>query len=276
MTADDYARLTGDVAELERGEVLVYSRGSAVGNAVTIAGTEYSVKEHLNSYPQNEAYMAWMFDVQYFVVRDDTVLTNLIDALASEYNASLTGYVAFNLSGSADEKIAAYQTIKAAVSTVISDNRKAADGSSGYSYNFSCRQASADEVYELYGGFLFLGLFLGALFLMATVLIIYYKQVSEGYEDKERFEIMQKVGMGRMEIRSTIRSQILMVFFLPLLMAALHIAAAFPMIRRLLAVLNLSNVTLFVACTVCTVMAFAGIYAVVYALTARAYYKIVS
>jgi putative ABC transport system permease protein len=111
---------------------------------------------------------------------------------------------------------------------------------------------------------------------MATVLIIYYKQVSEGYDDKERFEIMQKVGMSREEVRSAIRSQILTVFFLPILMAVIHIAAAFKMITKLLAVLSLTNVPLFLICTAGTVLVFSVIYGMVYARTARTYYKIVS
>ena len=85
----------------------------------------------------------------------------------------------------------------------------------------------------LYGGLFFLGIFLGILFIMATVLIIYYKQISEGYDDKERFEIMQKVGMSRQEVRATIRSQILTVFFLPLVLAGCHVAAAFPLLCRI-------------------------------------------
>lgn len=96
-----------------------------------------------------------------------------------------------------------------------------------------------------YGGLFFLGIFLGTLFLMATVLIIYYKQVSEGYDDKERFEIMQRVGMSKQEIRKTIRVQILMVFFLPLIFMMIHIAFAFPIITKLLALFGLMNTQLF-------------------------------
>jgi len=128
----------------------------------------------------------------------------------------------------------------------------------------------------MYGSFLFLGIFLGILFIMATILIMYYKQLTEGYNDKERFEIMQKVGLSRPEIRKSIHSQILVVFFLPLLTAVLHMAFAFKIITKLLALLNLTNVTLFVICTVCTIAVFAVIYGIVYALTAREYYKIVS
>lgn len=128
----------------------------------------------------------------------------------------------------------------------------------------------------LYGGFFFIGIFRGFLFIMATVLIIYYKQISEGYDDKERFAIMQKVGMSHQEVKSSIHSQVLTVFFMPLLAAGIHIAAAFPMISRLLAVLNLLNVKLYLICTIICFLVFAFMYMLIYFLTAKNYYKIVS
>ena len=123
---------------------------------------------------------------------------------------------------------------------------------------------------------LFIGIFLGVLFIMATVLIIYYKQVSEGYDDKQRFEIMQKVGMSRQEIKRSIHSQVLTVFFLPLAVAGIHIAAAFPLITKLLAILNLLNVQLYMICTVVCFLVFVVMYLLIYLLTAKTYYKIVS
>lgn len=132
-----------------------------------------------------------------------------------------------------------------------------------------------EEFFSFYGGMLFIGVFLGALFLMATVLIIYYKQVSEGYDDKERFDIMQKVGMSKAEIKKTISRQILMVFFLPLITAIIHVGFAFPMITKILKVLNITNVNLFMWLTLATILVFVIIYGIVFRLTARAYYKIV-
>jgi len=110
---------------------------------------------------------------------------------------------------------------------------------------------------------------------MATVLIIYYKQISEGYEDQRRFEIMQKVGMSEREVHRSVQSQILLVFFLPLAVAAVHIAAAFHMITRILVVFSLTNVKLFALCTLGTLACFGLLYALVYWATARTYYKIV-
>lgn len=110
---------------------------------------------------------------------------------------------------------------------------------------------------------------------MATVLIIYYKQVSEGYEDQVRFEIMQKVGMSRQEVKASIRSQVLMVFFLPLCVAGIHMTAAFPMMSRLLAVMNLDNLGLYMRCTGVCFLVFAVMYVLIYLLTAKTYYRIV-
>ena len=138
------------------------------------------------------------------------------------------------------------------------------------------RAESSDGMYGVYGGFLFIGIFLGALFIAATVLIIYYKQIIEGYEDRERFEIMKKVGLSRFEIRASVSSQVLMMFFLPLAVAIVHLIFAFPMVRRILAMLSLTDVTLFLICTVIIVCIFAVCYALIYAVTAKAYYRIVS
>ena len=110
---------------------------------------------------------------------------------------------------------------------------------------------------------------------MAAVLIIYYKQISEGYEDRERFEIMQKVGMTQTEVKQTIRSQVLMVFFLPIVMAGIHIAFAFTIIKLLLAVIGMVNVKLYLLCTIAAFLVFAVLYVIIYSLTARTYYKIV-
>ena len=122
---------------------------------------------------------------------------------------------------------------------------------------------------------MFLGLFLGLLFTLATVLIIYYKQISEGYEDKERFEIMQKVGMSHAEVKKSIGSQMVLVFSLPLALTALHILASFKMITRLLLAFNLTDVALFAACSIGTLLVFTLVYGLVYLVAARSYYKIV-
>lgn len=183
-------------------------------------------------------------------------------------------YYGFELDGTSQQKIDCREALDEAIGQL---DIQTLDPGSGYDYvSVNGREENRSMFFTITGGFLFLGLFLGLVFLMATVLIIYYKQLSEGYEDKERFEIMQKVGLSKAEIKKAIRSQVLVVFFLPLGMAVVHIAFAFKMITKLLLVFSLTNTTLFAICTLATVGVFALIYGLVYTLTARTYYKIVS
>ena len=141
--------------------------------------------------------------------------------------------------------------------------------------SFTGKQDNAVDFYAMYGGFLFLGVFLGGLFLLATVLIMYYKQISEGYEDQRRYQIMRQVGMTEREVQGSIHSQILLVFFLPLGAAAIHSLAAFPMLSRMLRLFQINNVGLFAACCGGTILVFCVIYALVFLLTARTYGRIV-
>ncbi|MEG1790517.1 MAG: ABC transporter permease, partial [Oscillospiraceae bacterium] len=174
-----------------------------------------------------------------------------------------TVYVGFDLRGEAPESFRDYS---------VFDKMEGLTYKSAYIQE---RGDNADELYSMYGGFFFIGMLLGFMFLMATALIIYYKQVSEGYEDAEGFKIMQQVGMSKQEVRTSIHGQIMTVFFLPIVAATVHVAFAFPMITKLLAALLLTNVGLFAMSTAATALSFACIYAIVYALTAKAYYKIV-
>ena len=146
----------------------------------------------------------------------------------------------------------------------------------GYDFlSSSFRADAAVDGYGSAGGFLFLGLLLGGIFLAATALIIYYKQLGEGYEDQRRFAIMRQVGLTQEEIRACVRSQVLLVFFLPMLAAALHLLFDFNLVVRLLTLFSLRDVPLTAACTGATLLAFCAVYALVYLLTARTYYKIV-
>ena len=169
-----------------------------------------------------------------------------------------------NLDEDADEQIAFY---KKAVDNVLHNL--------SVHFGYGCREDSRKGAYELYGSLFFMGIFLSLLFTMATVIIIYYKQISEGMDDKNRFEIMQKVGMSEQEVKTSIKSQVLTVFFMPLIMAGMHIAFAFPILKSLLAAMQLSNVKLFIMCTVFSYLIFSAIYEIIYLMTAKTYYKIV-
>ena len=137
------------------------------------------------------------------------------------------------------------------------------------------KEDSREWIYAMNGGALFIRIFVGALFLLSTALLIYYKQISEGYDDREKYQIMQKVGMDRREVRRTIRSQILVVFFLPILVAFLHVAFAFRVLAMLLEVMFVANVPLFLLCTIGVTAVFTVFYVAVYLITSREYYRIV-
>ena len=166
-----------------------------------------------------------------------------------------------------------------AVREAVSERINALDLGEGQGYDgysLALREENRADFYGNYAGMFALGILLSVVFILAAVLIIYYKQLTEGYEDQARFAIMQNVGMTRREIRRSINSQLLTVFYLPLLFAGLHLAFAFPMIRRLLMLFSLYNIGLFAAVTAISFAVFAALYAVVYRQTAGAYYAIVS
>ena len=142
--------------------------------------------------------------------------------------------------------------------------------------NVNARAVSKSDDYALYGGLFFLGILLGSVFIFGMILIIYYKQITEGYEDQGRFSIMMKVGMTRKEVRQSINSQVMTVFFLPLAMAGMHTAFSFPIIRKILKMFAMNDEKLLILVMICCYLAFTVFYAAVYLLTSREYYKIVS
>lgn len=145
-----------------------------------------------------------------------------------------------------------------------------------YISTFQNRTEEEEYLFQEYGTILFIGFFLGMIFLLATVLIIYYKQVTEGYDDRKRFVIMQDIGLSQAEVKKTIRTQVLLVFFLPLGAAGLHMAMAFKVLVKMMALFSAYNIKLFSLCIGLTVAIFALVYFLVYTITARIYYKIVS
>ncbi len=145
----------------------------------------------------------------------------------------------------------------------------------GFRGRVESRYAMESEFLALYGGLLFLGCFLGAIFLIATVLIIYYKQISEGYEDKKRYEIMQNVGMSHQEVKASITAQIKLVFFLPLIMAAIHLLFCLPALYQMLSLLGLRHLAPLYISTGSCFAVFAVFYIAVFAITSRTYYQIV-
>lgn len=180
-------------------------------------------------------------------------------------------YYAFDMDSTPETKVSTYEKLYDERNDIIIMGEEY-----GYSCGIDCMEAERDEFYGSYGGLFFIGVLLSIVFIFATVLIIYYKQISEGFEDQRRFDVMQKVGMTKKEIRKSINSQVLTVFFLPLILAGLHLAVAFPILWKLLQLFNLTNMTLAIMVIVGCFLVFALVYAIVYKITSNAYYEIVS
>lgn len=264
---DDYNRSLGKSKSLNEDEVLMYSnREEFKYNSFKIADMKFKVKEKVDECIESGQDAALIFNTHYIIVKNMDVFNKFVDLQSKEFenkNAIPEYYYGFDLDESSDSSKNLYLDIVEQVS---------ANYSGSYVESAENERAS---FYGIYGGLFFLGIFLGILFIMATILIMYYKQISEGYDDKQRYTIMKKVGMDKDEIKSVINSQVLTVFFMPLVFAIIHICFAFPVITRLLAILNLTNVKLFAICTIITILAFAICYGIVYLITAKIYYKIV-
>ncbi|MDB8543139.1 FtsX-like permease family protein [Turicibacter sanguinis] len=254
ISIDDFNRLEQTDIQLSVDEVLIFSISGTYGkDSIMINNQVYQIKQEFDEVSFQPKQENSLFPVYLLIVNDIQIFGEEDVYYSVGFNVDNTDEVSVEFVDSLNTEFR-LNSIDAYVSGAAS---------------------SRADFLMSYGGLFFLGIFLGTLFLMATVLIIYYKQVSEGYDDKERFEIMQRVGMSKQEIRKTIRVQILMVFFLPLIFMMIHIAFAFPIITKLLALFRLMNTQLFLAATIGTIVIFASIYALIFNLTAKTYYKIV-
>ena len=280
ITEEEYTAVTGETLGLRPGEIAAYGvQGSdltihwtAPGEEREISSTTYHISRTLQKNPHYTPVMT-------------ELVTVVAPDMGAVYDAWALQKAAYGEGDLSAMQWRAYLDLDCDEDTIrqLEDGYEEAvrddnffDGTGHFQRCFwFLRCDEKEEAYGLAGGFLFLGLFLGFIFLMATVLIIYYKQISEGYEDKERFEIMQKVGLSRGEVKRSIHSQILIVFFMPVTVAAIHIAFDFNMVEKLLTLFMIHNTTLTALCTLGTVLVFFAAYGIVYALTARTYYKIV-
>ena len=271
----DYNAIAGTNESLGSDEAMIYAyrmdytdKTFAVDELVS-----FRVKKVLDSFPiADGSAMASIAPTVFVIVPDfaDTV-AKLGGAVSSSGDepASLSWNYAFDTPVSDEEETAMCER--------IGERLSECSQTGGYLY-YSRESLAANraDFYGMFGGLFFLGIMLSIAFICAAVLIIYYKQISEGYEDRRRFEIMQNVGMTKKEIRSSINSQLLTVFFLPLIFAGLHLGFAFPFIHKLLMLFNLSNLPLLIGTTAISFGVFALLYAVVFRVTSNAYYNIVS
>ncbi|WP_283610248.1 FtsX-like permease family protein [Faecalispora anaeroviscerum] len=276
LPVDEYNRLTGSNEALAADEVLLCStKTDYTGNTITLQNqSTKKIKKIIPKFLENGTDSAQIFSSLFLIVPDFEQEREAFRSWAktySEYEISAeTDYYGFDLSCDDSEEIAIRKEISQAIQKLQQEDPKFATVSVESLAN------NRSEFYGLNGGLLFLGVLLGIVFVFAAVLIMYYKQISEGYEDQSRFEIMQKVGMTKREIKKSINSQVLTVFFLPLIAAGVHVAFAFPMISKLLLLFGLYNTMLLVVVSLICYLTFALFYVLVYLITSRAYYDIVS
>ena len=268
ITLDDYNRTEGTNVSLAPDEVLVFPSGKQFDHkTIDIASNTFKVKGILDSIKADSNYSANLQNSM-FVVVDSMDTLFMIDDLQKQAYGDNASYIHtsydFNLSKSEE------MSVKEATDALIANY----PGDTTYMM-VDTQEGNYEDLLSLYASFLFIGIFLSFLFIMATVLIMYYKQITEGYEDKKRFEIMQKVGLDKREVKKTINSQVLTVFFLPLVVAAIHIVFAFPMIEKMLRLLYLDNTNLYIMTTVICFGVFALVYVLIYFLTSKVYYGIV-
>ena len=256
MTQDEYNRIEKRNVSLEEQEILTYTTNGKCGKKqINIAGQNYLVKKELPEMTSQPKSTAEIYKTLYIVFANAEQIERIEPFSYADK---------FNLKGDDGKQKEALEQIQNEFYEKIPDGM------------MESRMLSRSSFYELYGGLFFIGIYLGSMFIMATVLIIYYKQISEGYDDRERYQIMQKVGMSKKEVKRSIRSQVLSVFFLPLIVAVIHVAVAFKVMTKILGVLNLTNVSLFAVCTIITIAVFAVFYIIVYSITAKEYYRIVN
>ena len=256
ITQEEYNRIEKQNVSLKEQEILTYTTNGKCGKKqINIAGRNYQVKKELSEMTSQPKSTAEMYNTLYIIFANAEQIERIEPFSYADK---------FNLKGDDGKQKEALEQIQNEFYEKIPDGM------------MESRMLSRSSFYELYGGLFFIGIYLGSMFIMATVLIIYYKQISEGYDDRERYQIMQKVGMSKKEVKRSIRSQVLSVFFLPLVVAVIHVAVAFKVMTKILGVLNLTNVSLFAVCTIITIAVFAVFYIIVYSITAKEYYRIVN
>ncbi len=274
---EDYNRLMGENEELSGREVLLYTtKRSYNGKEICLSNhTPFTVKKNVDFIDDGEAAMIAIPSMFLIVADFDAVaeeFSGLVD-YAGDKAFSIKWIYAFDLAFEDEGQVEITNEIW---DSVMQYEKDRIEESVFTSLQIEGIAKERSNFFALYGGLFFLGILLGIVFVFAAVLIMYYKQVSEGYEDQSRFEIMQKVGMTKEEIKKSVNSQVITVFFLPLLAAGLHLAFAFPMINKCLVMFGLMNGELLAVVTLICFGVFALLYVAVYRITSHSYYAIVS
>lgn len=275
----DYNKMMGTNETLASDEALLFStRYSDYYNESTISfehGMTYTIKKQIDKFRPDGNSMANISTTFVLIVPDIHAAVDAIAALpGNEKSVYFYWHYNFDTNLNRDDQILLANDLSSTISDFFTQSYKQNTGIK--SCQFESRAANYEDFFADFGGLFYLAIVLSIVFLLAAVLIIYYKQISEGYEDQARFDIMQKVGMTKREIKKSINSQLLTVFFLPLVGAGIHLIFAFPMIRKILLLFNLTNLHLYTIVTLISFGAFALFYTIVYRITSNAYYHIVS
>ena len=279
---EDYNSLMGTEEQLQEGEALIYvtKKGEFTGDTISLDGEEtWKIKKQADGFVQNGIDSQQVIPTVYLFLGEEDFqkVLDLFHRLEKKYSentyASVNvqhSYYGIDIEGGDELQMAVKEDLEQRIAGIVLDKQEFP------AVIVDCVAENRADFYGLYGGIFFLGALLGLVFILGTVLIVYYKQITEGYEDQARFTILKKVGMTGREIKKSINSQVLTVFFLPLLAAGIHTAFAFPMVQKLLRLLGLTDVKLFLLVNIGCFLVFSVFYAAVYLATSRSYYRIVS
>ena len=265
LTLKEYNQAESVSESLEPGEILIYSTGKDFdSDRVLFEEKEFFVKKELESSVLDHKVNGDTYERTYVIVTaDESDLREIAGSLETDADNSWVYVCGFDLPLESEEADGFSEAFEQYVS-----------GLNGFVGCQDYRQRMLDSE-SMYGSLLFIGIFFGLIFLICLLIIMYYKQITEGFEDQKNFEIMQQVGLSDAEIRRTIRKQIRMVFLLPLAGALLHTAVALKMILLLLGAIRFYEKNLLYLCALVTCFAFAIFYSLCYKRTSGTYYKIV-
>lgn len=276
LSLSDYLQLTQENITLNNDEVLFYSLEAFPYSSITFNDLSYKIKQSLTSIDKLSRFIPYIdFDTDLtsiLIVPDSQDALNILANLAKDFDDTylpnhdrFDHYIKVKINTDGPSITALKNQIQ---STIFQQTK--------LNIHLTSQHEILENNYVFNGSFLFIGIFLGLVFIIATALIIYYKQISEGYQDNQRFLIMKKVGMSDGDIKRTIKKQTLLVFFLPLLTATIHTVFAFKLMTKILKPFQLTNISLFASTTLITILAFSLLYALIYRLTATKYYRLVN
>lgn len=274
ITLDDYNRAMGENRTLNDDEVLVCSNRVKIKSDLFILDDfRFKIVEEMKSfeYLGGGALASNIASSHIVVVKSPEILNEVYEYQKEQFKDIAYGIeylYGVNVDGDEEAAINAYEEIRKGLNDLEVPEGEVTG-------RIESKAEGAQGLYDIYAGLFFIGIFLGLLFTVAMILMIYYKQITEGYNDRDRYVIMQNVGMSQKDVKASIHSQILTVFFLPLITAGIHLIFAYPIVEKILAILNLSNTVLYIYCTIGCFAVFSLLYVAVYGWTAKLYYAIV-